>query len=95
MAAKAKLPPAIAFYLIYFAGTTLIAVWPAVTAGSPAKALVTGGLLGLVAYATYNLTNWSTLKTWSSAVTVADMSWGAFATALASWAGAYAALSFA
>lgn len=95
MGAKTKWPPAIAFYLIYIAGMTLLAVAPAVAADDAGRAFTTGAMLGVMAYATYNLTNWSTLKSWSAVVTVADMSWGAVATALASYAGAYAALSFA
>lgn len=95
MAAKTKWGPALAFYAIYIAGMTLIAVAPAVAAQDPGRALVTGALLGFTAYATYNLTNWSTLKSWSPIVAAADMSWGAVATGLASFAGAWAALSFA
>jgi hypothetical protein len=38
-------------------------------------------MLGLVAYATYDLTNQATLKDWPLAVTLADLPWGAFVTA--------------
>lgn len=93
--AKTKWPPAVAFYLIYVTGMTFIAVAPALVTGDATRALVTGALLGFTAYATYNLTNWSTLKAWSPVVAVADMSWGAIATGLASFAGALAALSLA
>ena len=37
-----------------------------------------------MAYGTYDLSNMATLKTWSWSLTMIDMAWGAFATALAS-----------
>jgi uncharacterized membrane protein len=40
-------------------------------------------LLGLVAYGTYDLTNQATLKVWPSAITIADLCWGAVLTAVA------------
>ncbi|WP_395644595.1 DUF2177 family protein [Terricaulis sp.] len=95
MGDKVVWPPAVAFYLIYIAGMSVIAVAPAIAAADATRALITGAMLGFMAYATYNLTNWSTLKAWSAAVAIADMSWGTAATALASYAGAWAALSFA
>lgn len=58
-------------------------------------ALSLGGLLGLVAYATYDLTNLATFSRWSVVVTVVDMVWGPFVTALASLAGFVAIRTFA
>jgi uncharacterized membrane protein len=53
--------------------------------------MVSGALLGLVAYGTYDLTNQATLKTWSTTITLADMAWGSVLTALAASAGYLAA----
>ena len=50
-----------------------------------ARALAGGAVLGLISYATYNLTNLATLRAWSRKVTIADMAWGVFATAIACW----------
>lgn len=36
-----------------------------------------GALLGFVIYATYDFTNYSTLKDWTLALTLADTAWGA------------------
>jgi uncharacterized membrane protein len=36
-----------------------------------------------MAYATYDLSSQATLKQWSTAVTVVDIAWGAFASGLA------------
>ncbi len=67
---------AILFYLLYIGGIILFAVHPALIAGSFTKAVVLGALLGLIAYATYDLTNLATLKDWPLVVTVVDLIWG-------------------
>jgi uncharacterized membrane protein len=70
--------PAILFYLVFILGLVLFVIAPAVEKGSWAHALLFGALFGLVAYATYDLTNLATLKDWPLVVTVVDMAWGAF-----------------
>lgn len=89
-----NVPAAVAFYLIYVSGITYFAVAPALQEGSLTRALINGAILGLVAYATYDLTNQATLKIWDIRVTLADMVWGAFASALAASAGYWAATRF-
>jgi uncharacterized membrane protein len=84
LADKFSLPPALAFYGIYAAGILVFAVWPAFRAGGWSGALVHGLFLGLVAYATYDLTNQATLRIWPLRVTILDVCWGAFATGVAS-----------
>ena len=74
--------PALVFYLIYIAGMVWFAVRPGL-AGGMSAATLNGALLGGLAYATYDLTNQATLKVWSTHITVIDIIWGAFATALA------------
>lgn len=91
---RLNVPAAVAFYLIYVSGITYFAVAPALQEGSLARALINGAILGLVAYATYDLTNQATLKIWDIRVTLADMVWGAFASALAASAGYWAATRF-
>jgi uncharacterized membrane protein len=81
-----RLIPAALFYFIYMGGVTYFAVLPAVAAQSRTKALINGAALGFVCYATYDLTNQATLKTWSTTVTVVDLVWGSLATALAALA---------
>jgi uncharacterized membrane protein len=83
-----NLPVGLAFYLLYIVGIIVFAVLPGVEKGSVVEALWRGALLGLVAYGTYDLTNLSTLKDWSPAITVVDMVWGTVLTgtvASASW----------
>ena len=79
----AKLAPAALFYLLYVFGVVFFAVAPALSSGRWTTALVHGALLGLVAYATYDLTNQATLKGWSGVVSLADMCWGAILSATA------------
>jgi uncharacterized membrane protein len=83
LAAKVRVAPAIAFYVVYLAGLVYFAVWPALTGGGWSRALINGAILGVVAYATYDLTNQATLRIWSVRVTLLDLCWGAFASALA------------
>ena len=47
--------------------------------------------LGLVAYATYDLTNQATLRLWSTGITIADLCWGMLASAVACTLGYLAA----
>lgn len=84
-------PPAIAFYLIYLAGMVLFAVAPALRAGQWTQATALGAAFGLVAYATYDLTNQATLTHWATRITLLDLAWGAFATATAATASYFAA----
>lgn len=88
---KFKPAPAVAFYLLYVAGIVVLAVLPALAADKWTIALARGMALGLIAYATYDLTNQATLRHWSTLVTVADMSWGTVLTGAAAAAGYFAA----
>lgn len=67
---------AIAFYLLFVAGLLVFAVAPALQAGSLRTALLLGGFFGLVAYATYDLTNLATVANWPWLLTLVDMTWG-------------------
>lgn len=82
-----ELAPAALFYLIYIAGILVFAVAPALGTGRWASAAMRGALLGLVAYATYDLTNQATLRGWSIAITIADLCWGTFVTGTAATVG--------
>ncbi len=73
---KPDMVPAILFYIIYIVGLTYLAIAPALDAGSIGTAAFRGGVVGLLAYSTYDLTNASTIKHWSCSVTIVDMIWG-------------------
>jgi uncharacterized membrane protein len=80
-----KLAPAILFYLMYAAGILIFASAPA--GATWRSAALFGALLGLVAYATYDLTNLAVLKHWSWSAAAVDVAWGSFVTAVAAAAG--------
>ena len=79
---------AIVFYLVYAFAIAFFVVSPALARETLVWALCVGAALGFVCYATYDLTNQATLRDWPLIVTVADIIWGAFLTAVAS-GGAY------
>lgn len=67
---------AIIFYLVFIAGLLLFAVYPAIDAGSLARAALLGAAFGFVCYATYDLTNQATVRDWPLIVTLVDLAWG-------------------
>ena len=89
-----RMMPALVFYAAYIAAIVWFAVRPGLSLGIGAAAL-NGAMLGAICYATYDLTNQATMRTWSTTVTVADIAWGAFATAVAAAAASFAAAKFA
>lgn len=87
--------PAALFYLLYALGLTVLVIATAPAGSSIFRAMGLGAVLGLVAYGTYDLSNYATLRGWPLLLTIADMAWGTFATALAAGAGLWAARTFA
>ncbi|WP_336986579.1 DUF2177 family protein [Altererythrobacter aquiaggeris] len=92
LAENFRMAPALVFYAIYIAGMVWFAIKPGILSGNVLTATLNGALLGGLCYATYDLTSQAVLKTWSTSITVADIAWGAFATAVASSIGAWAAM---
>ena len=87
MSKSVNWPPAIAFYLLFLFGVTFLATVPAIQQASWQRAAINGAVFGLVAYATYDLTNQATLTRWSTTITLADMTWGTFLATTAAVAG--------
>ncbi|MBU1377430.1 MAG: DUF2177 family protein [Alphaproteobacteria bacterium] len=82
----ARLAPAAVFYFVYIAGILALAIWP--TRDKPLiKTTVTGAMLGGLCYATYDLTNQATLKVWATHITLIDITWGTFLTAVGATVG--------
>lgn len=94
MAARPNMRAAVAFYLIYVFGVVFLAVIPALREGSALRAAIMGGVLGLVAYATYDLTNQATLRIWPTHITLIDLAWGVFLTTTAALGGYWLAARF-
>jgi uncharacterized membrane protein len=90
IADKFNLWAAAAFYLLYPIGIVVFAAAPASATGSALHAMGLGAALGFFAYATYDLTNLATLRNWPLKLTIVDMLWGTFLTALTSGVAFYA-----
>lgn len=70
------------FYVLYIAGLVFFVVAPAQKEGGRRAAALRGAFFGLIAYATYDLTNLATLQGWPLAVTAVDLVWGALVSGL-------------
>lgn len=64
------------FYLVFIAGIVLFSVRPGLAANSPKIAGLWGALFGFFTYATYDLTNYATLRDWPAIVVIVDIAWG-------------------
>lgn len=77
--AKPRIPVAVAFYLGYVALIVGFAVDRA--GGRVLDAARRGAGLGLLAYGTYEFTNWSTVAAWQPRLVLLDTLWGMTVTA--------------
>lgn len=89
LAENVNWPAALIFYLLYIVGISIFAIYPAVNKDSVFNAILLGGLFGLFAYATYDLTNLATLKDWPLTIVFIDIVWGVVLTASVSVSGFY------
>ncbi len=67
---------AFGFYALYIAGLVYLVIAPAAEADSVMKAVISGAVFGLVAYATYDLTNLAVMKGFTLKIALIDMVWG-------------------
>jgi uncharacterized membrane protein len=91
MADAVNLPAAAAFYLLYPIGLMAFVVGPRLGERASVPNLLRGALFGLVAYATYDLTNLATLRGFPAGLAALDMLWGAVISADATGAALIAA----
>lgn len=73
-----------AFYALYVTGLMVMVVWPAVQGGSIGQAALSGALLGLIAYGTYDLTNLAVMKGFTTRIALVDLAWGTVLTGVVS-----------
>jgi uncharacterized membrane protein len=76
LASDVRWLPAVLFYMLFVAAILVFTVVPAVQRGSLERAILLGGFLGVVTYATYDLTNLATMRGFPAVVAVVDMAWG-------------------
>jgi uncharacterized membrane protein len=87
--------PIVVFYLMFPIGILVFGVLPAVKMGSVSPAIVYGALFGALAYATYDLTNFATLRNWTLTVSLLDIAWGTIVSGIAATTSYYAAKAIA
>ncbi len=87
MADKINVPVAVLFYALYAVGLVIFAVSPHTGGYGWGKTATMAALFGFFAYATYDLTNLSTLKGWPLGLSLIDIAWGMFVSTAAACAG--------
>ncbi len=90
-----QLGASVAFYLLYAAGLTYFGVMPGLKASSSAVlAMGQGALFGLMAYATYDLTNLAVLNGFTLRIALIDMAWGTVLSGVTAWIASSLLLKF-
>ncbi len=87
MLSEPRIAAALLFYAVYAVGIALFAIQPNLGTGTVWSAAVYGAVLGLVAYGTYDATNYATLKDFPAIVMIVDWTWGTVLTAVVAAAG--------
>jgi uncharacterized membrane protein len=82
MADKVNRVAAMLFYIIFIIGLVFFVINPHLQHLD--RAIFSGAMFGFVTYATYDLTNLATLKAWPIKITIIDLLWGTFVTAVTS-----------
>jgi uncharacterized membrane protein len=90
LATTLRIGPAVAFYAVYPVGVVVFAVLPALRAQSAMTGATQALLFGAISYATYDLTNYATLRNWNLQITVLDIVYGALASSIAATAAYFA-----
>jgi uncharacterized membrane protein len=85
--AEPDLVAASVFYAVYAAGLVVLVVAPALQVRSAMTAAWRGAVLGLTAYATFDLTNLAIIEGWTIAVAVVDIAWGIIGSMVAALVG--------
>ena len=93
MADKPLLPVAVIFYAVYALGLLIFCVLPFETEAGWRKPLLQAAMFGFFAYATYDLTNLATRKSWPWTLAVLDMAWGVLISTVSVAAGRWAWLN--
>lgn len=80
-----RLGIALAFYLLFVVGLVIFVIHPGMQGEPLGLVAAKGAIFGLVAYATYDLTNLATVKGFTVKVAMVDMAWGTFISAAVSF----------
>lgn len=82
-----KWVPAFIFYSLYVFSVFIFCIKPALENNSLNQALLLGAFFGFICYATYDLTNYATLKDWPLKVVIVDILWGTVLTLITALVG--------
>lgn len=93
LADKFRVGPALAFYAFYVSGIIYFAAGHGIAENDVSAAALNGAILGAVCYATFDFTNQAVMKSWSTRISVIDIMWGTFATAVTAAIATWAALN--
>jgi uncharacterized membrane protein len=83
LAPNLRLAPAFVFYAAFPIGLVVFGVLPGMRSGALMSAFAFAVLFGALAYATYDLTNYATLRVWTLQITLLDIGYGALASGVA------------
>lgn len=75
---KVNFIAAFIFYTLFVIALTIFVIIPSIETKSILKAVLLGALFGFITYATYDLTNFATLKGFTLKVVIIDLLWGTF-----------------
>jgi|AntRauTorcE11897_2_1112592.scaffolds.fasta_scaffold00047_30 uncharacterized membrane protein len=76
-----RLLPAMSFYIAYAIGIVILIVKPSLQMKSSVRqALKKGVVFGMLAYGTYELTNFATISAWPVHIVILDILWGGLIT---------------
>lgn len=89
-----RLGVAVVFYVIYNVGLVVFGILPGIAAQDWRRAAILSALFGMLAYATYDLSNLATLKGWSATLSLIDIAWGTALSGSAGTVGYLAARAF-
>ena len=86
-----RLLPAAIFYLFYVGGVVWFVSLPSLRENAPGQALLSGALIGAMAYGTYEFTSYAVMRDWSLQMVITDGIWGTVLTGVSVWVGVLAA----
>lgn len=87
MADKPNIAAALVFYVVYPIGLVVFVLAPYADDLQWGHTLLMGALFGFFAYATYDLSNLATLRSWPVTLTLIDLCWGTALSAVMACAG--------
>lgn len=87
MAAQPNFAIAGLFYMLFAVGLMWFSVTPDGHGTGWSKTILSAAMFGFFAYATYDMTNLSTLRDWPVGVSILDVAWGTLVSAVSAGAG--------